>query len=153
MKKAYPITKEGLEEKKKEHEELQEKRVEAVKELSIARDMGDRSENAAYKSARWKLSGIDRQLRYLKKIIAHAQIVQPAQKDLIDIGSHVTLKMNDKEITYRIVGGHESDLSKGNISFLSPLGKALMKKKVGDMVEVVVPAGKIQYSVLEIKNG
>jgi transcription elongation factor GreA len=150
MKKTYPITKEGLEDKKNEYEQLQQRRVEAVKELSIARDMGDRSENAAYKSARWKLSGIDRQLRYLKNVIANAKVVEPAQEGIVGIGAKVKLRTEDKEVEYKIVGGHESDISKGYISFLSPIGKALMRKKVGDVVEVSVPAGRITYSVESI---
>jgi transcription elongation factor GreA len=152
MKKTYPMTQQGFDEKQQEHADLQKKRVEAVKELSVARDMGDRSENAAYKSARWKLSGIDRQLRYLKNLLRNATIVQPTTEGVVSIGSEVTVSVNGKSMTYTIVGGHESDLSKGRLSHVSPIGRALLGKREGDAVSISVPVGRVEYTVVRIKN-
>ncbi len=76
MVKKIQFTKDGYENVKKEHADLTAKRVGAVQELSTAHDMGDRSENAAYKSARWKLSSIDKRLRHLKNLIKYGEVVE-----------------------------------------------------------------------------
>lgn len=144
------FTQQGLEDMQKQYDDLQEKRKVAVDDLSRARDMGDRSENAFYKSSRIKLSGIDRELRRLANIIKNAQIITPNANGVIDIGSQVTLENENGTVTYTIVGGFESDLSKGRISLHSPLGKALMGKKKGEKATIHVPAGIIYYIIKEV---
>ena len=150
-KKVFLFTHEGLEDMKKELADLLEKRKPAVEELSRARDMGDRSENAAYKSARQILTGLDRRIQRLEHVIKHAQVVQPKFKDVVDIGSRVILENNNGTVEYLIVGGLESDLSKGRLSCFSPVGKAIINKKVGERVSLHVPAGRIEYLIKEIK--
>lgn len=142
----------GYKEKHAEYEKLQADRKTAVQELSVARDMGDRSENGAYKAARWKLSGIDRRLRHLKKLLDNAEVVQPPQSGVVGIGTRVTIDTGTVSTEYTIVGGHESDLSKGWISHISPLGKALMSKKQGDTAHVFAPQGLLEYSVVKVVN-
>lgn len=150
-KKVFLFTQEGLDDMKKELADLHEKRKPAVAELSRARDMGDRSENAAYKSARQILSGLDRRTQRLEQVIKYSQVVQPRFKDIVDIGSRVILENENGTVEYLIVGGMESDLSKARLSCFSPVGKAVMNKKVGERVSIHVPAGRIEYLIKEIK--
>ncbi len=148
--KKIKFTKVGYEDLVKERDELDVKRVEAVKMLSTARDMGDRSENAAYKSARQTLSGIDRQLRFLNQKLRFAEIVQPRDDGVVDIGSTVVIDDGKGKKEWSIVGGYESDLSKGRISFYTPVGKALLGKRVNDVVQVRLPNNIFTIKLLEI---
>lgn len=147
-----PFTKEGYENVKKEYEILSEKRKSAVQELSTARDMGDRSENAAYKSARWKLSSIDRKLRHLKNLIKFGDIIKPGPAGIVGIGSIVKVHDGAGEIEFIIVGGFESDISQGKISTNSPIGRALVRKKVGDAVTIEIPVGNITYRIIDVQS-
>jgi transcription elongation GreA/GreB family factor len=145
-----PFTEEGYQKVKKEHEELSEKRKGAVQELTTARDMGDRSENAAYKSARFKLSGIDRRLRHLKHLLQYGVIVQAPRTGAAGIGSVVTVEQEGVKLEFTIVGGFESDVSAGRLSNVSPVGKALVGKTVGDLVTIHTPSGPATYAILAI---
>lgn len=145
------FTESGFNRFQKEYEDLLSKRPEIVKELTIARDMGDRSENAAYKGARRKLSSTDSRLRFLKKIIEHAQVCKPTQTDSVEIGSIVTVEKDSQKIIFSIVGIHEADPMEKRLSYKSPVGQALMHKKVGDTLTVALPVGDIQYKILKIE--
>lgn len=144
------FTKQGLDKIIQEHDGLVAQRPAMVTELSRARDMGDRSENAAYKSARFHLSNLDRRIRHLKKIIDSAHVVTVDHTDYVDLGHTVKVKIDDTITDYTIVGGYESDIINGKISVYSPIGKALLRKKKGDTVLIEVPAGKKIYTVLDI---
>ncbi len=148
--KKIPFTKEGFEKIKHEYNDLQEKRKGAVKELSEARDMGDRSENAAYKSARWKLSGIDRRLKHLNNLLKYGEVISLTKQGVINIGSTVVVYDGTDEKTFSLVGGYESDTLQGKISNISPIGKALMGKKVGETLTITIPAGKLHYKIVKI---
>lgn len=150
MRHKISFTKAGLEKFTKEYEELTAKRPAVVAELSRARDMGDRSENAAYKSARHHLSTLDRRIGHLKKIIDNAQVTTVTQSDYVDIGHTVKLQIDDTFVEYTVVGGYESDIALGMISCHSPIGKSLLGKKKGDTFLVHVPAGKKVFTVLDI---
>ena len=150
MRHTISFTKDGLEKFTKEYHELEAKRPAVVAELSRARDMGDRSENAAYKSARHHLSTLVRRLRHLKKILDNAVVKEITQSEYVDIGHTVKLKIDDNEIEYTIVGGYESDIVQGKISCHSPIGKSLLRKRKGDTFLVHVPAGKKIFEVLDI---
>lgn len=136
-----PFTSSGYEKLKEEKAKLLRERPEAVEHLRRAREMGDLSENGYYKASRAKLSSLDSRLRHLEKLIRLGKVVQSANTGFIDIGSTVTISDGTKDSTYTLVGGYESDPSKKTISYLSPIGKALMGKKVGDMVDVKTPTG------------
>ncbi len=151
MKRVVKVSAAGHQDLQIEYEALQKKRVEAVQELAHARSMGDLSENSAYKVARQKLSGIDRRIRYLTNILRHAEVVKPASAECVDIGATVVVSDGSAERTFLIVGGHESDLSKGRLSCYSPIGRALMGRREGDTVRVQVPAGTVSYIVLQIR--
>jgi transcription elongation factor GreA len=150
-KKIY-LTKDGLEELKKEHEELtKHKRPEVVTRVSEAREQGDLSENAEYHAAREELSFIDGRIDELVELLKQVQIIDDhSATNQVKLGSEVTLKVKDKTIVYTVVGEWEADPALKKISHESPLGKALLGKKVDDMVEVHAPAGKITYTIVSI---
>lgn len=148
-----PFTKKGYEDLINEQNELKKNRIEAVANLKTAREMGDLSENAAYKVARSKLSSVDRRLRFLTKILDNAYIMEVDFKGVVDIGCLVTVETNSGEQTYQIVNSHESDIANGKISYYSPVGRALIGKKVDDVVEITTPNGKINYKIKKIKIG
>ncbi len=144
------FTKEGLEKFQIELQELQVKRREYVENLKVAREMGDLSENAAYKVARQRLSSTDYRIRYLNKIINNSRVVEDRGTNQINIGSNITVLANNKEQDFQIVGSHESDLANNKISFFSPVGSSLLNKKVGDIVLIKIPSGEIEYKIIKI---
>ena len=144
------FTKQGYEDLVQEEKKMQENRVLAVKELQRAREMGDLSENAAYRVARSPLSGIDNRLRRVKGILKWAVVIQPPLNGFADIGSKVVIHDGDEERIIVLVDGFESDFMKGKISVHSPIGKALRGKKEGDKVTVITPAGQVKYTILKI---
>lgn len=146
------FTSEGLLKVKKEYEDLLVSRKPAVDQLRTAREMGDLSENAAYKVARQKLSSIDSRIRRLAMIIKNAKVKEEQFSGKVIFGTTVTLFSGGKESVYRIVGGFETDPSLGKLSEQSPLGKVLMGKREGETVEIYVPAGKISYKILKIES-
>ncbi|MEK7177474.1 MAG: transcription elongation factor GreA [Patescibacteria group bacterium] len=146
-----PFTKQGYQDLINEQKELKTSRVDAVANLKIAREMGDLSENAAYKVARSKLSSVDRRLRFLTKILDSAYIMEVDFKGMVDVGCFVTVKTKAGDQIYQIVNSHESDIANGKISYYSPVGRALIGKRVDDVVEIVTPNGKIIYKIKEIK--
>ena len=127
------------------------KRPAVVKRLSIARDQGDLSENAGYHSAKQELEIIDNRLEELEAIIQTARVVNNKNKQSIDFGSEVLVQSGKKKQTYLIVSKFEADPINGQISPDSPLGQALMGRKVGDQVKVNAPAGVIKYTIEKIK--
>lgn len=146
-----PFTKQGYDDLVSEKNELTKSRPEAVFNLKTAREMGDLSENAAYRVARSKLSSVDRRLRFLTKILDNAYIMEVDFKGMVDVGCFVTVETKIGNQTYQIVNSHESDLAHGKISYYSPVGRALIGKRVNDVVEVTTPNGKTIYKIKEIK--
>jgi len=126
-------------------------RAKVVAEVAEAAAQGDRSENAEYIYGKKRLREIDRRIRYITKRLDAAVIVkQDTTHAEVRFGASVEVEdENGKRSRYLIVGPDEASPSDGRISFQSPLGRALMKRKVGDMVSVVRPAGEIE---LEIKT-
>lgn len=145
------LTKEGLDTLKKELEDLvKKKRPAAVIRLSEAREAGDLSENSEYVAAKQDLSFMDGRIMELEEIIHAAKVISPKATGQIDVGSKVILNGNGKQEEYVLVGEWEADPINKKISHSSPLGKALLGKKVGELVEVHAPAGKIKYTILNI---
>lgn len=145
-----PFTKEGFENLKKEQQDLTESRKDAVIDLSKARAMGDLSENGYYKAARMKLSSIDHRLAQLKFMIRYAKVSHITSVNSIDIG--VTFLINDGKTdkTFTLVGAHEANPKEGKISHVSPLGKALRGRKIGEDVVIAIPAGETRYTIKKI---
>lgn len=153
MKPKIKLTKEGLDELKRELNELVEvDRPRLVDRLSNARSQGDLSENSDYQSAREELEFLDGRIDELTEVIKNAAIVTNTNTGSgVGVGTKVTVKVNGKEVVFNIVGEWESDPMNKKISHESPLGKALAGKKVGDKAEVEAPAGKIVYEVVAIE--
>jgi transcription elongation factor GreA len=146
------MTKDGLIELKNEHEELVNvKRPVAVSRLADARELGDLSENSEYAAAKQDLAFIDGRILELEEIIHEAKIVTNHPKSQIDVGCKVTLTVNGKKEEFTMVGEWEADPKEKKISHESPLGKALLGKKVGEKVEVEAPAGMVLYKIINIE--
>jgi len=146
-KKIY-LTKEGLEELKQEYEELTKvKRPEVLNRVSQARSMGDLSENAEYTVAREELSFIDGRMDELQELLKQVVIISAAHSNSIKLGSKVKVNTGKDKEEFTVVGEWEADPQERKISHESPLGKALLGKKVGDKVEVEAPAGRILYTI------
>lgn len=146
-KKIY-LTKEGLEELKQEFEELSKvKRPEILNRVSQARNMGDLSENAEYTVAREELSFIDGRIEELEELLKQAVLISNNHSSTIKLGSTVKVITTDGKEEFTVVGEWEADPKDRKISHESPLGKALLGKKVGEKVEVEAPAGKIIYTI------
>jgi len=145
-----PFTKEGYTQVQQEYTELLEKRKSAVDKVKTAREMGDLSENAAYHAARQNLSQIDSRLRFLKMQLVYGK-VNDVVADTVGIGCHVTVKDQIADtIKYTIVGRFEANPSSNKISNESPIGQALIGRKVGDRVAITVPKGIITYTIIDI---
>lgn len=145
------LTKEGLNELKSEYDNLvNNKRPEAVIRLANARSQGDLTENSEYTAAKQDLSFIDGRIAELELVIHEAKVVNSHSKQKVNVGCKVTLHGNGKRDIYTIVGEWEADPIQKKISHSSPLGLALLGKKVGEKVEVEAPAGKILYKILNI---
>ena len=146
------FTKEGYRKIQEEYQRLLEQRKEAVDALRTAREMGDLSENAAYKVARQRLSQTDSRLRHLKKLLLSGKVTQESFTGVVVFGTKVTVEKNDgTQDTYTIVEGFESDPSVGKLSTVSPIGKALLGKKTGEKVTVNIPAGSVSIKILNVE--
>ncbi len=154
MNKKVYVTKEGLEELKREHDQIiGQKRPELVERLAAARDMGDLSENAEYHAAREELAFLDGRIDEIEEMLKLAVIIkdQPsATHTQVKLGSNITMKSNGKQYSYTLVGELEADPAEKRISHESPLGKALIGKKVGEQVEVKAPARTVVYTIVTI---
>jgi len=129
-------------------------RPRVVQEVSDAAAQGDRSENAEYTYGKKRLREIDRRIRFLTKRLEGAVVVKQDQGAHLEVrfGARVeVVDENEKRSAYVIVGPDEANPSDGKISFQSPLGKALMKRKVGDVVSVQRPAGEIDLEIVKIE--
>jgi transcription elongation factor GreB len=128
-------------------------RAKVVHEVAEAAAQGDRSENAEYIYGKKKLREIDRRIRFITKRLDAAVVVkQEASHGEVRFGATVDVEdENGKKASYLIVGPDEAAPSDGRISFQSPLGRALMKRKVGDVVSVVRPAGEIEIEIKAIR--
>lgn len=150
------LTREGL---KKYEDELQElkvvKRKEVAQKIKEAREQGDLSENAEYDAAKDEQRDIEARIEELEKILKNVEVVDDDDTqdlDKVSFGLVVKVKDNefDDEMEFKIVGATEANSLKGKISNESPLGKALIGSKKGDVVTVEAPAGIIEYTVLDI---
>lgn len=150
MKKEFQLTNEGVAELRTELKELKIKNIEVIDAIKTARDQGDLSENAEYHAAKEDQERIDNRMSEIEHILANTEVIKKSSTGKIGIGNSVTLKGGRKDVTYHIVDSVEADPMQSKISDESPIGKALMGKKVGEEVEILLPAGKTKFSVKEI---
>jgi len=150
--KKIQLTKTGFEKLKQELEDLKTKtREEILKRLNQARAMGDISENSAYSAAKEELNLVDGRIAEVEEILKNAEVVESNNdKTTVQLGSSVVVEIDGKKEKFEIVGEFEADPLNKKLSHTSPIGKALTGKKVGDWIEVDVPAGKIKYKIVEI---
>ncbi|MCM2323282.1 MAG: transcription elongation factor GreB [Oligoflexia bacterium] len=135
---------------------LHTERPELVKTVSWAASNGDRSENGDYIYGKRRLREIDRRIRFLTKRLESAQIVDPAAQaaDRVLFGATVTVQGEEGgPRTYRIVGIDEADVKNGQVSWISPIAKALLNSRVGDAVTLRTPKGEEELEVLSIRYG
>lgn len=149
------LTQEKFEELKKELDHLKTvRRKEVAESLEYARSLGDISENAEYQEARDMQGAIEERIQYLEKVIKEAKIVANVNKgDVVGLGSVVTIQKdgNTDSRKYTIVGSDEANIHEHKLSYLSPLGEALMGKAKGDAFTFDTPAGKQAYAVLKVE--
>ena len=130
------------------------KRKEVAQKLKEARSFGDLSENAEYDEAKNEQAILESKINELELLIANAIVVEDDEISTDEIGVGSKIKIKDLEFdeveTLQIVGSTESDPDNGKISDESPIGKAALRKKVGDVFEVEAPAGLLKFEVLEI---
>lgn len=148
------LTKQGVEALKNELSDLLEKkRPNLVERLSNARGQGDLSENSDYQNAKDELEFLDGRIDELREVIKNSVIIKDTSSDkgMVGVGTKVKLHINGNENIFEIVGEWEADPVAKKISHTSPLGKALMGKKIGDGVEVEAPAGILHYEIISIE--
>lgn len=147
------MTESGLEEIKKELDYLKlEKRPEVITALQEARALGDLSENAEYDAARNEQAQVEAKIKELEVLIENAKIIEKVRTDIVQIGAKVKIEyVEDKDIDeYTIVGSKEADPFSNKISNESPIAKAIIGKKIGDVVSVDSPNGKYDVKIIEI---
>ena len=151
------LTYEGLTALENELEDLKvNKRQEVAQKIKEAREQGDLSENAEYDAAKDEQRDIEARIEEIEKILKNAEVIVEEEVDLdkISIGCRVKLLdvEENEELVYKLVGSTEANSLKGKISNESPVGKALIGAKTGDVVEVETQAGALKYKVLEIQR-
>ncbi len=147
------LTQEGLDEIKKELEELKlVKRPEVIEALKEARAQGDLSENAEYDAARNEQAVVESRIKELEAMVENAKVIEKTNSDVVSIGSNVTLEYvedNEKE-EYSIVGSKEADPFSNKISNESPIAQAILGKKKGTTVSVDSPNGKYDVKIIAV---
>lgn len=139
------LTKQGLEDLKKELKYLTtEKRIEIAKNIKHAASFGDLKENASYHEAKEAQAFAEGRISELRSIIANARVTETKHDGFVELGSTVVLSSGE---VYQLVGPAESDVLKGKISYKSPVGELLMKKRINDKIKL----GNTEYIIREIK--
>ena len=133
-----------------------EKRKEIAEKIAEARSYGDLSENAEYDAAKEAQGLLEAKIRRLEQVMAKARIIESGNlpNDKVYILSTVTVMNHNakRKVEYTMVSAEEADIEQGKLAISSPIGKALMGKKVGDTISVNVPAGTIKLEILEIRR-
>ena len=150
MKKTYQLTSTGRKELEAELEQLKGRRGEIADKIAEARDYGDLSENAEYDSAREEQGIVETRIAEIEDILMNAEDIKSSKKGAVSLGSAVTLKNGKKEVVYTVVGPVEANPLEGKISNESPIGLALMGKKIGEAAVITTPKGEITYEIVSV---
>jgi transcription elongation factor GreB len=148
------ITPQGARKLSEEMARLRSERPKVVQEVADAAAQGDRSENAEYIYGKKKLREIDRRMRFLTFRLKDAVVVDPSQQrgDKVFFGATVDVEdESGARATYRIVGEDEGDSARGDISWKSPVGRALMGKVTGDVITVRRPVGEVELEIVAVR--
>ncbi len=153
MKKTFQFTPDGFKKLQEEYKDLIEnQRAKVVARLSKARAMGDLSENSEYSAAKEEIAFVEGRIKEIEELIKNAEVVDTGSSDKIEIGTEVLVEKNGTEERFSIVGEFEADPISKKLSATSPIGKALLGKKTGDVVSVEVPVGTLKYKIKEMKK-
>ncbi len=151
MNKAFLLTKEGVKDLEAELASLVAERAPVADRIKSARELGDLSENAEYQTAREEHDKLEARISEIEHILRNVQIIsKPKNGNKVQVGSTVKLKGNGQTKQFQVVGTVEADPLSGKISDESPIGKALLGKKLGESVEIVTPVETATYKVIEI---
>jgi transcription elongation factor GreA len=150
MKKMYQITEEGKKELELELDELKSRRGAIADKIAEARDFGDLSENAEYDSAREEQGLVESRVAEIEDILLNAEIIKSRKGSKVTLGSKVDVTSGGKTMTYAVVGPVEADPTQGKISNESPIGVALLGKKVGETATITTPKGEVSYEITSI---
>ena len=146
------LTQEKFDEFTKELVQLKStKRKEIATNLEYAKALGDLAENAEYHEARDAQAAVEDRIARLEELLKTAKIVSSVHTDTVNVGSTVTVKKDDKEFVYNIVGSEEADANQSKISMKSPFGQAILGKRKGDTFSFRAPSGEIAYKIVEVK--
>lgn len=153
--KQVKLTEDGLKQLEEELEYLKtKKRKEASEKIKVALGFGDLSENSEYDEAKNEQAQVEARIVSVENMLKNAIVIDESERDTskVELGATVTIHdiEFDEDITYKIVGSTEADPDEGRLSDESPLGKSLMGKAEGEMIDVDAPAGVIQYKILKI---
>ncbi len=150
-KKTIEMTKEGMSKLQSELDELiNVRRADVTEKIKNARSLGDLSENSLYDQARAEQSFVEGRIQELEAILEQAKVVEAGSKGEVGLGSTVVVHIDGDEEQFMIVGEPEADPADAKLSHTSPLGQALMGKKVGETVEVEAPVGKVSYRIEKV---
>jgi transcription elongation factor GreA len=122
--------------------------IKEVKRLAL---MGDFSENAAYQIAKGRLRGVNQRMVDIENLLKRSSIIQTKDNNTVQLGSLVTVEINNKTKEFQILGSTETNPNQGIISHNSPIGKALMNSKIGDEVLIEINNNKLKYQIINIK--
>jgi transcription elongation factor GreA len=150
------LTQEGFEKLQEEFKYLTEvRRREVADRIRQAREFGDISENSEYDDAKTEQALLERRISEVQRRLRNAKIVDPASAEAgsVNLGTRVTLRVvgKDEERTFQIVGTNESDPGSGKLSHSSPVGRAVLKRRAGDMVTVITPRGATEYEIVNVE--
>ena len=148
-------TKEGLQKLKDELQELTTRgRADIAKQIAEARDKGDLSENAEYDAAKDAQGLLELKISKLEEVVANARVIDHSTIDTSKVSILSTVQIentkNGAKVKYQIVAEEEADLKVGKISVKSPIGKGLLGKEAGDTAQIKVPAGEMEFKILDI---
>ena len=132
-------------------EGLKKARPRVAEEVKRLASDGDFSENAAYQIAKGRLRGINQGIKETEDLLARAEIIEPADNGVVGLGNFVTVKSGGKNKTYQILGSTETDPAAGIISSSSPIGSALLGKRIGEKTMVKLKDKAIEYEIIKIE--
>ena len=151
MKKQFRLTQDGVDELQQELDSLVARRGEIAESIKSAREQGDLSENAEYHAAKDDHERNENRIHEIENILSNVEIIRKPRGDSkVQLGSTVKLSSNGKRKEFSVVGTVEADPLEGKISDESPIGKALLGRKVGEKVEIATPAETATYKITDI---
>lgn len=145
------VTKEGLERIKTELQQLKDSRRGIAERIKDAKEQGDLSENAEYSSAKEEQSFAESRIAELEAILKTVEVAEDVKGGVIGVGSHVQFRIDAVEMSYDIVGANEANPAEGKISNDSPVGRALLGHRKGDIVEAKLPTGLQSIEIISVK--